>query len=259
MALLPNKILLLSVNAETYYKLGIIGEKSTLNTKKNLVEKYRITLELGKDYFKPNKKNYQRVLECLKRTQMKCDFVIKWNPNEPNISPNSLSRYFEHVKENCQDDQLLSKMTIHKCYPTLRTFTNYSTTNVPNICQGPSEHLEQNVQQFIEWISAQVAEVKLDYSDFADYCDIYCVEMQGFFTSCNLQKLLNRLKTYFSAEELGAIVVHGLEDSPQCWSGRNNQHYKDVSGESVFGIGQSKDNVISWCITDQYDFGIEKL
>lgn len=256
-ALLPDQILLLSVNTESYYKLGLIGEKSTLNKKKNLIEKYRIAIELGQKCFKPDKKNYQRVLECLKRTQMKCDFLIKWTSHEENISANSLFQYFDFVKKNCQEDVLLSEISLQRCYPTLRTFTNTEVATISNI----DPQSENSLNNFIEWVSAQVAEVNCDdiISNTAECCDVHCAEIKGFFTSSNVNKLLEKLKSYLSNQEFSAIIVHGFEDSPQCWSGRNNEHYKELNGENIFGIGQLKEYVLSWCITDEYDFGIEKL
>lgn len=256
-ALLPNQILLLSVNAESYYKLGLIGEKSTLNKKKNLVEKYRITIDLGQKCFKADKKNYQRVLECLKRTQMKCDFIMKWTPHKTGISANSLFQYFEHVQKNSPEDVLLSKISLHKCYPAFRTFTNRKVTSISNI----NSKSEDSVNNFIEWVNAQVAEVNCDdiLINTAELCDVHCVEVKGFFTSSNVSELLEKLKSCLSNQEFSALVVHGFEDSPQCWSGRNNEHYKNISGENIFGIGQLKETVLSWCIVDEYDFGIEKL
>ncbi|KAI2799152.1 Ribonuclease P protein subunit p40 [Blomia tropicalis] len=253
-ALLPDQTLLLSLNTDTYHRLGLIGKESTLNRKHNIINKYRVMIELGKDYFKPEKKNYQRVMECLKRTQLKCDFILKWEPKLPNISPNSLQQYFQHVKDNNDcNDELISK-----------TYSNRSTLKPLHI----KTNSEEDMYEFIDWTSAQFAEINIrsNENESEKYTDIYCVDIKGFFTGTNVRNLMKRMKKEFGnlpkekQSMMMAMMVHGFEDSPQCWTGRNNEHYKDVSGENLYGFGHFEaGNVISWVIADSFDFGIEKM
>lgn len=254
------------MNNSTYYKLGIIGVKSTLNRRKNLTPKYRVEICLDKPYFKPGKKNYQRTYECLKRLQLKCDFIIKWQPKESKHSPNSLENYFTFLKNNSTDDELLKRITIHRCIPKLRTFTN---RQVPLISIN-NEPSDETVENFIDWIGAQLAEIKFDNVDeeissfsFEDHdgrSNVHCAELKGFFISADVEKLWLSLKDILEDDQPNAMIMHGFEDGPQCWTGRNNEHYKNVSGENLYGIAKIKDKTtITWCITDEYDFGIEKL
>lgn len=267
-ALLPNQKIILSLNYDSYYKLGIVGAKSILNKNKILTPKYRVEICLNKSYFKPEKKNYQRTYECLKRSQLAFDFIIKWDPTDSCISSNSLENYFNFLKENSPSDRLLSNMTIEKCVPTLRTFKNSS---MPVLCSDDVESMTDDyLRDFIDWVGAQVAQVNCvdaDYEistfDFGDRpadSNIYCAELKGFFTSTNITKLRDILKPLLSSDEQNALIVHGFVDSPQCWTGTNNEHYKNISGENLYGIGRLNNQMaISWCLTDEYDFGIEKL
>lgn len=273
-AILPNKQILLSLNTQTYNRLGIIGEQSILNRTKCCTPKYRIIIDLNKPYFKEDKKHYLRIMECLTRTGLSFNVLLKWEPEQSlidkEISPNSLELYFNYLKEQ-NNQPIFSNMSVQKAIPTMKLFQN---KNQPII--SVEKMLNQNLEkeEFVEWFCLQMAQINFNdeelkdsiLHDFEDYIsvnscyDIQCVQTMGFFTSFNIKKLIQVLEPENLSQNLNMIMIHGFEDSPQCWSGKNNEHYKNLSGENIYGFSfLNTEKTLIWCLADEYDFGIEKF
>lgn len=258
----------LSLNVQTYHQLGLLGQPSILNKKKNTIPKYRVIIDLNVPYFTPNKKFYKRTLDCLKRCNLKFDILIKWQPKDSTVSSSSLEKYLYSIKQ--AQSEHLSSMTITKCYPTLRQFTNASTIKY----SGSARKEDMNIllDEFIEWVGCQTNQIVCytqnedkiglnlsESSHWENTTNMHCVEIRGLFNSHDVIELLSRIESLFSNHEHGAILVHGFENSPQCWKGKNNEHYSDTSGTNQFAIGQFGTNIVSWIVADALDHGIERL
>nr|XP_027198140.1 ribonuclease P protein subunit p40-like [Dermatophagoides pteronyssinus] len=289
MAIIDRKRILLSLNSQTYHRLGIIGKESIMNRTKCLTPKYRIVIDLDKPFFKPSKRHYKRIDECLRRSCLTFNVILKWEPNNnhemSNISPNSLEEYFQYLKQQKNsNDPIISKMTIEKCIPNYRSFYQqvdriFNVKTITNI-----ENVDENeLADFIEWCSAQMAQIKcqtndlevstfqLDTSQSIPVAKpnnlLYGVQIDGFFISTNVKKLIQTLKPFIfnfdqtdSSLMVNAMIVHGFENNPQCWSGTNNEHYKHLSGENLYGFSVLNSMFrLIWCQSDDYDYGIEKF
>lgn len=213
-------------------------------------------------------------MECLKRTGLSFHVLLKWEPEQSlinqEISPNSLELYFKYLKEQ-ENQAVFSKMCVHQALPTMKSFINKNQPLV-DIEKMINQSLE--TEKFVEWFCFQMAQINfhddelkdsilLDSENFIlnNSCDdIHCVQTMGFFTSSNIQKLIQVLEPENLSQKLNMIIVHGYEDSPQCWSGKNNEHYKNLSGENIYGFSfLNAEKTLIWCLADEYDFGIEKL
>ena len=175
-------------------------------------------------------------------------------------------------------------MTIEKCIPNYRSFYQqvdriFNVKTITNI-----ENVDENeLADFIEWCSAQMAQIKcqtndlevstfqLDTSQSIPVAKpnnlLYGVQIDGFFISKNVKKLIETLKPFIfnfdqtdSSLMVNAMIVHGFENCPQCWSGTNNEHYKHLSGENLYGFSVLNSMFrLIWCQSDDYDYGIEKF
>ncbi|XP_046908558.2 ribonuclease P protein subunit p40 [Dermatophagoides farinae] len=283
MAIIDRKRIILSLNSQTYHRLGIIGTESTMNRKKCLMPKYRVLIDLDKPFFRPDKRHYKRIDECLRRSGLTFDVILKWQPNQmTNVSPDSLEEYFQHLKQqHNSNDPIIAKMTIHKCIPNYQSFFQKvdHIFNMDKLLNNPNID-ENETADFIEWCCAQMAHVKCETNDLEvstfqldqslsipKHGNIYVIQINGFFIHENVKKLIQILKPYICNIEkdshtnmVNAIIVHGFENCPQCWCGTNNEHYKNLSGENLYGFSilNSKMKLI-WCQSDDYDYGIEKF
>ncbi|OTF70372.1 hypothetical protein BLA29_009044 [Euroglyphus maynei] len=258
-----------------------------MNRTKCLIPKYRVIIDMDKSYFRPDKRHYKRIDECLRRSSLTFDVILKWEPNtqmeSSNISPNSLENYFQHLKQRNSDDGIISKITIHKCLPNYRPFRQ-RIDNVFNVDRITNENVDENeLSDFIEWCCAQMAEIKCQTNDIEvstfelddkqsiivqkQNSHIYGVQIDGFFTNNNVRNIIQMIKPFLSFNDnidstgmVNALIVHGFQNCPQCWCGTNNEHYKNLSGENLYGISILNSTVrLIWLQSDDYDYGIEKL
>lgn len=269
LALLPNGRIVLSLKESTYHRLGIVGKKSILNRNKNSIQKYLVEIDMNDDHFRAGTKHYQRTYECLQRSGLLFDILIKWEVsdeelNKESISSMSIQNFFNYIKTNSSDSDLNS-IEIIRCLPSLRKFTN-NYVPIPTISE---EYLFEDIKDLIEWFGAQVCQIDCNQSEDTDVstfgfsntekrADISCVELNGFFTRFDVLCLLTKLNHLFKSG-VNSIIVNGFEDTPIAWKGNNNEHQKCLSGENIYGFGSKEDIRFIWRIADEYDFGIERL
>ena len=261
-AFLPNNKLLFSLTSKTYFKLGLEGPKSTLYRTKN-IKKYRFEIDLLKESFIPEKRNYQRTYECLKRANLTCDFIIKFQPKQS--FDGTILNYFQWLK----NEDSLPKLQITTKYPKIRTFTNRNILMFNEKIDLNSEECENCLNRFIEWSSGQFCEIKdfghntndEDENDGNIETNIYCIEIVGFFISKNIENLLGNIRSTLETSQTSCLIVHGYEESPQSWLGSGNEHHKELSGDNVYGFASitSQNLVCSFAIGDEFDYGIERF
>ena len=272
-ALLPNGLIVLSVKESTYQRMGIVGKKSILYKKKNCVKKYLIEIDLNDEHLTPGTKYYRRTEECLQKSGLFFDIFIKWEVTDEDltkqsISSMSLGNIFSYIRDNSSDDSL-KHFHWCRCSPSFRSFDNKQIP-IPIVNR---ECLSEDIQTLIEWFGAQICQINCDLSEDSDVStfgishyqkreDIHCVSINGFFTSSDIESLFDSFKQKIvkkSDKDITAFIVNGFEDTPIAWSGRNNEHSKNLSGENMFGIGSQMGIAFIWRVTDEYDFGIERL
>jgi hypothetical protein len=224
---------------------------------------------MNDDHFRAGTKHYQRTYECLQRSGLLFDILIKWEVsdeelNKESISSMSIQNFFNYIKTNSSDSDLNS-IEIIRCLPSLRKFTN-NYVPIPTISE---EYLFEDIKDLIEWFGAQVCQIDCNQSEDTDVstfgfsntekrADISCVELNGFFTRFDVLCLLTKLNHLFKSG-VNSIIVNGFEDTPIAWKGNNNEHQKCLSGENIYGFGSKEDIRFIWRIADEYDFGIERL
>lgn len=266
-AFLPDNTILLSLNAATYNRLGLVGKPSTLNRKGQTIPKYHVQLDLNQSYFRPGKKHYEHVYQCLRRLDLRFDFAIKWEPSaqlheQTNVSPNSLEGFFHSFD---------SQLKIERCCPSIRSFTNRSVPIITRKIdlEDVTMSMDTLLNECIDWCEAQMAQVdftEIDHevssfqldttNNWTDRGNVHCVQLKGFFTANNVDKLRRHLRQPIG-EHLAGMIVHSFVDVPQCWRVRSHHHYKELGGDALYGCAQLNGQVITWTIADCYDFGIE--
>lgn len=262
--LLPNGHLILSLTSFTYHRFGLIGRKSILNGKRS-VDKYLVEIDVLDEKFKTESKFYKRVYESFKRNEMCFDVVLKWEISDQkliqdSISSSSIINYFEYLKKTNNE---LNKMTINRCAPLLKTFSN---SNVPML-NLKNEFDFEEIKELIDWFGAQLCQVECQPQDIEistfnvdnnKFCNVHCLQVSGLFTFNDVKQIMN----YFEENHLGhfsAIIINGFEEAAISWSGNRNEHGKNMSGENLYGIMFYNHNYVVWRITDEYDFAIEKM
>lgn len=269
--LLPNKKILLSLNAQTYYRLGLIGTKSTMNRTKHALPKFRIELDFDLDTSIKRDKFYKRIRKQSEHCQSKFNLVFKCVAEhlEKNIVCDT------SFSTDCFDSFSLQNVELFRCLPTTKRYRNINQY-VYGVKKSDYEN-EKVLNDFIQWLDAQIAKADFTQTDYEistlplDYPrdnlikkDLYCLQLDGFFEKFTIKNLVEKLRRKIqqtpNETSIFALIVHGFEDGPQCWYGKNNEHYKAISGENLYGISFLDQNTtLIWCRSDEFDFGIEKL
>uniref|UniRef100_A0A1B6DCK5 Uncharacterized protein n=2 Tax=Clastoptera arizonana TaxID=38151 RepID=A0A1B6DCK5_9HEMI len=229
-AITPCGHLILSLVRETYQELGLEGKPSVISRRNP--SRYIVHINLKEKTFMPGKKNYERVLKCLKEhVNMKMDFLIAWEPNDDKICPSSVASYF-HKKG----------VEVSLCSPTCTPTKEY------NIGVPP---LTVDYQDLMEWLGCLLLGIKFQKENSVeDFMSSYelpqgCVhnsqvtllQWSGFFTTKQLQDLLKTLRKYVeSRSEMlwGCLHVQGFTDSPVSWNLQEHTFY--TNGDNHYTI-----------------------
>lgn len=300
LALEPSGLLTLNITERTYHRLGLEGRKSLMFKKKNVHDKHIVELNLLSELCsKTDSKYYKRTFSCLQNSGLKFDILIKWVPSRSvsdKVSHLSLIKFFEFVKRNPGDGggfmspAEANELNPRICIPTI----NSHSTSFPllpitlNKLNWPGDDEGQHIliEDIIEWTGAQCCSVptnsstvEADVSTFGFTPDssiqlnsVKCTQISGFFTPVNIRVLVSELNAYQTAvlngsntseplHPLAVLIVNGFDECPISWTGKNNEHGKQLTGEHVYTLLLSFNDKLCllYRLADEYDFSIEKL
>ncbi|KAK5646843.1 hypothetical protein RI129_005307 [Pyrocoelia pectoralis] len=225
MCITPNGFLLLSLTKETYESLGLEGTPSHYyNTK----QRYVVSINLLSNHFKPGKKNYDRTKDRL-LTLKKMTLLINWEPPHLDICPSSVAKYFDDLKFDVQ-----------VCLPDFQMRTNY-TIKVPNFTMD-------NIHEFVEWLGMFSLESDLGGGGesylstyetpqpYQEYGQVKFLQWRGFFSSQQINKLLEVLISHLKDEEKPwiSLYVQGFSDVVVGWDLQEHHYY--TNGDNGYVI-----------------------
>ncbi|XP_028831526.1 ribonuclease P protein subunit p40 isoform X1 [Denticeps clupeoides] len=236
-AFLPTGQLILSVDKDTYERLGLEGKPSQYNHRQ--VMRYVVTVDVTEKSMAPGSKRYQRVLASLtERVPMKCDFLFSRHKNAAAAAEDgALKALLSQFKYDTHKPILKTHTLKDMLHPSLKSSDLRG--------DGPlfSPH------HFLEWLGA----VNLDItcSDPVDsFLSIYnCPEphtpmsqgmlctLTGLLLPEDLHSLLQELRNYFDEPKFSswlAMTVHGFVDSPVAWG--TTEHGFLKGGENFYTI-----------------------
>jgi len=227
-AISPSGRLVLHLTIDTYQELGLDSVPQTHQQKKNNI--FQVRINLNSDSFKPGKKGYEKVLDCLKnRLGDKFDFLISWIPQDPEICSSSIAVYFSDL---CQ--------RVDRADPVLssRTLTNLALPRV-EAADPDGNNLGCHFLDVFEWMGAVTCGVDISESDPESYISSYtcpspqiessrvCVlRVSGFIPAHAVLQLVKCLRDMkmsapqpqlifnHSAPPPVFLTIHGATDSP---------------------------------------------
>lgn len=235
-ALIPTGELILNVERDTYEKMGLEGKPSLFNGKRR--RKYVVTIDLTAPHFKPEKKNYQRVLRSFTEfLDLHFDFLITWVPNDESISPSSIGAYFGNNSYECT-----------QCKQTQRTKKMMASCPVirSECTQGGADACDY--QQFYEWLGAVACGIDCMEGGPDNYLSSFCCPTprtptlscvtckvhSGLITADSVASILTKLRDHVKMCHCPwfSLTVHGFADSPVTWG--KHEHGFFMSGDNTY-------------------------
>lgn len=299
MALDANGLLTLNITERTYHRVGLEGRKSLLY-KKNVHEKHIIELNLLSELSsKVESKYFKRTFSCLQNSGLKFDILIKWEPSadvSDQVSPLSIRKFFEFIKwhpghgAGFMSSEEAANIQVRTCAPSIRTHKT-SFPLLPNslmTLNWPADECSQHnlTEDILEWSGAQCCSISTSYTEAeADASSfgftpgsgiqlnsVACTQISGLFSPMNMFTILGELCS-FQAElqtrrpimepihPFVVVIANGFEECPLSWSGKNNEHGKQLTGENIYSILLSFHDAscLIYRLADGFDFSIEKL
>ncbi|XP_062607429.1 ribonuclease P protein subunit p40-like [Saccostrea cucullata] len=212
-AFLPTGHLILHLTKDLYTRLGLDGKPSQYN--KYGGEKYVVEIDLGSTAFTPGKKNYEKVRQCLLRVNMQCDFLVSWTPQDENLCPSSIHKYFRIKDFDCIHLSISS--VGHK----------YTDIEIPDL-----QHQDEDIhpqEELYDWLGGVANQIGLSsvhvsdeaYNPLSEYSGPtrlgHCSHLQifGFFSSATVQNVIQEVRNMCKSSDAWACVTtHGFTDSP---------------------------------------------
>ncbi|KAK7497717.1 hypothetical protein BaRGS_00011112 [Batillaria attramentaria] len=247
-ALIPTGHLILHVTKDTYQQLGLEGRPSQYASR-GKPSKYVVDVDLTPDFFTPGRKNYDRVLWCLKdRLNLTFDLLVAWTPHEEAICPSSVPKYFE------------SKGFIVTPVPTSAQVQWQTSIQMPVLSSAVSKATEDSCgrEALWEWLGAVACGIDMSEASADSYistlacptpsvnCPRCCViHLSGFLTPAASLWLLKKVRSEVEQAEGGvrwaSVTLHGFLDSPV--SAKSREHGFFLEGDNVhsFVVFSNKD------------------
>ncbi|XP_066904681.1 ribonuclease P protein subunit p40 isoform X1 [Halyomorpha halys] len=212
--LTPSGILVLSLQRNHFLKLGI--EQGPAVKIKNIDNRNLIFINLKEECFNPKKKNFQRVYNRLKATNLKMDIILLWEPEDIKVCPSSVASYFHGKGINC-----------HECninYGEKRNYEvmlpKFNTSNVEmfewlgiHLLGGPEINDDDNTQEYLSTYQCP--------EDSEIIGQVLTLQWAGLVSSKRILKLLNIMREYVSIRPgipWVALHIHGFDDAPLSWN-----------------------------------------
>lgn len=218
-AVTPTGFLLLHLTKDTYQELGLDAVQQTYQQKKNDI--YVVKIDLKADHFRPGKKGYDKVMNCLKnRIQLKFNFLVSWVPHDSQVCSSSIGVYFTDLcnRVECIDPKIESRVLTSMRYPV--------------VCADDPEGQNSacHFMEVFEWIGSLACDIDITSVDNENdsyassfSCpepNVNCprcsvIQVKGFFPPIVIINLMKNLKERKSASQLPvSLTVQGFKDSP---------------------------------------------
>lgn len=246
-ALIPTGHLILHLTKDTYEQLGLEGKPSRYASRSK-PNKFVVDIDLTPDYFTPGRKNYNRVLWCLKdRLDLVFDLLVSWTPHEKAVCPSSVSKYFE------SKGFLITPVPI-----SIRTQLQTSI-QTPALNSAVSTHTEENCskKELWEWLGAVACGVDMSVASPDSYittlacptpsvnCPRCCViHLSGFFTPAIILWLLQKVRLEVENTDdkrWASLTLHGFLDSPVSVKSREHGFFQEGDNIHSFVLFSNKD------------------
>ncbi|XP_011484674.1 ribonuclease P protein subunit p40 isoform X2 [Oryzias latipes] len=226
-SLMPNGILTLSLDKDSFELLGFEGKPSRFNHRR--CSRFVVTVNLTDSCMAPGRRNYLRLLEGLKsRLPLQTDFLLSHHPG----GGASL-----HPLLSCCD------WSEHQPEVKFRSLTNVSFP-VPESCDPHS---------FLQWLGAVESGVSGENSSNSFLSSLICPEpktqtncalsacVSGMLLPQDIQRLIGQLRSHLEQVQSWAVLtVHGFADSPVSWGGREHGFLR--GGENFYSLLMSHDH-----------------
>ncbi|KAI1286831.1 Ribonuclease P protein subunit p40 [Halotydeus destructor] len=189
-----------------------------------------------------------------------------------------------------------NQMIISSCPPSLRNHS-VPVSLLPSQFIDLDHPVEEEdrityVQDLIDWCGAHLSSVScslqstdLDVTDFGfarensvPLASVSCSQVNGVFTPTIVTHIIDEVMALVNAADQTSlsersgqldvtlfpfivITANGFPNGVLSWSGKNNEHGKQLTGENMYSILMSLHDrkSIIWRIADGYDFSVEKL
>lgn len=261
----PDGLLTLSVTERTYHRLGLEGRKSILNVKKNAVPKYIIEIDLTTELASKNtSKYYKRIFNCFRKSGLRFDILIKWEPStdiSPQVSPKSIQQYFAYMKANPgPGNSYLSiedatDITSNLCGPSSRSH-KISRPVVPSSffethALDNDEAKELFTEDVLEWSGAQSCAISCntstaepDVSDFG-FDPSNCVQL-GSVSVAQVTGLFTPRDVLSILEEVNVLAAEMRARRKQTSSDETDVRDQDLLPFAVVIASGFEETPISW-------------
>ncbi|KAK7024285.1 hypothetical protein SK128_025585 [Halocaridina rubra] len=244
-ALTPDGWLILLLDKFSYQELQLDGKLSA-HILRRPKERYVVKVNL-KENFIPGKPYYKKVVRALSYVQLKFNFWISWVPNDAEVCPSSIAKYFDdegyHVAVRRTS---LSSSIILNAY-------------VPVIEKETSDMDLYKAEDILEYIGCSSLGIKLT-EEGTSVCDVLnpkpnrimksicTVRSVGFFIPSQSRELIQQIRSVLEEtdEEVlpwAAVTVYGHIDSVVTWNLMENSY--SVNGDNFYTILITRNQV--WC------------
>ncbi|XP_059488594.1 ribonuclease P protein subunit p40-like [Neocloeon triangulifer] len=227
--LTPTGMLVLSLERVAFERLGLEGKPSFFCRMKP-PSRYVVKIDLTETCFKPNKKNYERVVRCLMHNlKIRTDMILSWDPPDSSVCPSSVASYFSSLG-----------------YEVSTGRKEISTKKLMEV-QIPKSIMEIDTEEALEWLGA--ISVGVDTNEWCDLSTGLFAEEDfnnlpaqfhqwtGFYTSRQITSFLEELMSYFRSQKdipWISLSVQGFEDSAVHW--KLDENYFHQSAENSYSI-----------------------
>ncbi|XP_073987735.1 ribonuclease P protein subunit p40-like isoform X1 [Rhodnius prolixus] len=227
-AVTPKGFLVLSLNNDTFLKLGVDKGPSVALIRQKAANKIQLHINLKNTCFKPGRKNYDRIQNQLKKmNHLSMNFVFSWEPDSANVCPSSIAAYF-HKRG----------YLVEECYLSKASRVDYNVKIPPKGADpeelfewfglhalGAREHPDPVHHEFLSTYPGM---------DMDNVGQVVYVQWTGLFTTRKLEKLLNKLRKYITDRQSIPFIglhVQGFDDAPVSWDNKANRYltYSDNS------------------------------
>ncbi|XP_041376129.1 ribonuclease P protein subunit p40-like isoform X2 [Gigantopelta aegis] len=238
-ALLPDGTLVLNLTKDTYEQLGLEGRPSTFSCRHEKPRKCVVHVDMMADCFTPGKKNYDRVLRCLRDSvDLLFDFLVLWVPSGDRICPSTMDVYFRNRGYSV------------KPIPAKQRTRRLTNIAVPKISNKMAAIDKQTYEEIFEFIGATACGVDLSEGEAgnfittllcpepAEFCQECCsYSARGFFSPATIEHMIHQMRSLLTTHTnipWASLTVHGFLDSPVSWSHREHGFHSEGDNSYTF-------------------------
>ncbi|KAM4604976.1 ribonuclease P protein subunit p40 [Polymixia lowei] len=234
-ALLPSAKLVLSVDKDTYERLGLEGKPSCYSQKP--VSRYVVTVDLKDRGMAPGGHGHQRILTALReQLPLQSDFL--------------LAKHDSALQEGGAMQSLLSRYEWSEHRPQVNSNVLMALPCPPLLSSDlRGDHESCDPQSFLEWLGAIDAGISCHNRTSGFLSTFICPEpetlasqalrcsISGLLLPEDIYRLVEELRRFFDQPKRTswlALTVHGFMDSPVSWGTMEHGFLK--GGENFYSL-----------------------